>query len=397
MARRAKGDGSLYYDAKQDLWRGEVVLDGKRRRVSARKKADAAAKLKRVVADGSAYDERQTLAQYLNWWTGTHLAQRVQGGHIINSTRLAYERVVRVHLMPPRREGGLGDLRLQAVTVRHVDDLLAAKLDAGYAPRTAQAILHVLRIALSVTVKKDMLARNVATLADPPSVRRPKVTPLTPEVASAVLTELRGDRLEALFTVALALGLRLGEALGLGWDAVDLDGGSVRLHRNLKRERGRWVFGDTKTHADVTLPLPASTVAALRAPAAPARRAARGPRVARTRGRPGLPAPGRPSDHRLLDQPPAQRRLRHSWRRPDHPAPVRPARRGDPATSAGRGAGGDPRPAAPRPDRHDGGHLRPRHRRAAQGHGRPDGGPPRRDTPHRRPHLAKNPQVRALI
>lgn len=189
----------------------------------------------------------------------------MQGGHIVNSTRLAYERVVRVHLLPPRREGGLGDLRLQAVTVRHVDDLLAAKLDAGYAPRTVQAILHVLRIGLNKAVKKDMLARSVATLADPPSVRRPKVVSLTPEVASAVLAKLRGDRLEALYTVALALGLRLGEALGLGWDAVDLEAGSVRLHRNLKRERGRWVFGDTKTHADVTLPLPASAVAALRA------------------------------------------------------------------------------------------------------------------------------------
>ena len=48
----------------------------------------------------------------------------------------------------------------------------------------------------------------------------------------------RGDRLEALFSVALALGLRQGEALGLKWDDIDFETRTLRVAHSLQRTPG---------------------------------------------------------------------------------------------------------------------------------------------------------------
>src|SRR5438093_9586059 len=65
-----------------------------------------------------------------------------------------------------------------------------------------------------------LVSRNVARLVDRPRIERKPINPLTPDEARRFLTAIRGHRLEALYSVALALGLRQGEALGLRWDDV---------------------------------------------------------------------------------------------------------------------------------------------------------------------------------
>lgn len=91
-----------------------------------------------------------------------------------------------------------------------------------------------------------LLSRNVARLVDPPRVRREEVRPLTPAEAQALIAAIKGHRLEALYTVAVALGLRQAEALGLRWRDVDVDSGMltvrntlVALPRALRADGGR--------------------------------------------------------------------------------------------------------------------------------------------------------------
>ncbi|MHB1414616.1 MAG: site-specific integrase, partial [Chloroflexota bacterium] len=67
------------------------------------------------------------------------------------------------------------------------------------------------------------------------------------EQARTVLQSIRGHRLEALYTVALVLGLRQGEALGLRWEDVDLEGGSLRVCQTLQRVDGTLRFAEPKT------------------------------------------------------------------------------------------------------------------------------------------------------
>jgi len=57
----------------------------------------------------------------------------------------------------------------------------------------------------------------------------------------------KGNRLEALFTVALAMGLRQGEALGLRWEDVDWESGLLRVRHSLQRINRKLVLNELKT------------------------------------------------------------------------------------------------------------------------------------------------------
>ncbi len=106
---------------------------------------------------------------------------------------------------------------------QQVQELLKRKQAAGLSPRTVAYIRAVLRQALNQALRWGLVARNVAALVEPPKVERAEIRPWTREEAQRFLDHARGDRLGALFSVALALGLRKGEALGLQWDDADLD------------------------------------------------------------------------------------------------------------------------------------------------------------------------------
>jgi integrase len=81
--------------------------------------------------------------------------------------------------------------------------------------------------------------RNVAAAVDPPRPHPPDITPLSPTQQSRTLLQAaRGDRLEALYVLAVSTGMRQGEILGLGWEDVDLGAGVVRVRRTLTLARG---------------------------------------------------------------------------------------------------------------------------------------------------------------
>jgi integrase len=118
--------------------------------------------------------------------------------------------MIRVHLVP-----ALGHLQLPKLTPQHVQTYINTKLASDLSARTVQYHHATLRCALNQAVRWGLVPRNVATVVDPVRVKRHEVQPLTLEDARRFLDAARGHRLEALFSVALAVGLRLGEALGL--------------------------------------------------------------------------------------------------------------------------------------------------------------------------------------
>jgi integrase len=85
------------------------------------------------------------------------------------------------------------------------------------------------------------VVRNVASLAKPPRVEEDEVQPYTVEEVQAILGEAGERRNSARWAVALALGLRQGEALGLKWTDVDLERGTLIVRRG--RLRPKWLHG----------------------------------------------------------------------------------------------------------------------------------------------------------
>jgi integrase len=138
-------------------------------------------------------------------------------------------------------------------------------LDAGQAARSVAQHRAVLRSALSAAMKHSLVARNVAGLADAPHLPELEYEAITPAKARAIFEAVRGDRLEAFVTVALACGLREGEALGARWSDVDLEAGTLYIQRSLHRIGHEWQFLEPKTkRSRRTISLPAPVAQALR-------------------------------------------------------------------------------------------------------------------------------------
>lgn len=241
--RRRGNDEGTVFQRKDGRWvaavsgvdgRGRVYRYGKTR-------AEAAAKLTKAlkaVQDGLPIPgERQTVGQYLEAWLEDSAKPTIRP-----ATYDSYACLVRMHLVPE-----LGHVPLAKLTPQQVQALLNRKLASGLAPRRVAMIRGVLRTALNQALRWGRVARNVATLVSPPRASHFEVRPLDPAQARAFLEAVRGDRLEALYTVALAIGLRQGEALGLRWDDVDLDAGVLHVRHALQRIDGRPQFVEPKS------------------------------------------------------------------------------------------------------------------------------------------------------
>src|SRR5215207_839293 len=199
---------------------------------------------------------RQKVNDYFTWWLADVVASRCSA-----KTHRTYSDLVRLHIKPE-----LGRIDVGKLSAQQVQSLLRKKERDGLAPRTVGHIRGVLRTALNDGVRLGVVSRNVALLTDPPRRGAVELEPFTEAEARALLAAAEGDRLAALYRVALTLGLRRGELLGLRWQDVDLDGGRLRVARSLQRVNGAIVIKEPKTERSRrTLSLGPAAVAALRA------------------------------------------------------------------------------------------------------------------------------------
>lgn len=112
---------------------------------------------------------------------------------------------------------------------------------------------------------EEVLTRNVASFAKPTRPRRHRFKTWSVAEAATFLAAIREHRLYALFAVAIALGMRRGEALGLRWDDVDLIDGTMRMAMQLQRVAGELRHDETKTDDSTrVVALPGPCVQALR-------------------------------------------------------------------------------------------------------------------------------------
>jgi integrase len=258
--RRGNNEGTIV-QRKDGRWAGAVTTGlaqrrwvyGKTREEVARRVIDA---LKSTQDGVPIPGELETVERFLTKWLEQTVRPKVRP-----VTLVSYATIVRLHLIPE-----LGAVRLSRLTPADVQGLLNRKMVAGLSPRRVEYIRGVLRQALGHAVKWGLLQRNVVDLTDRPRPTRQDLRPLDAQQALVFLHSVRGDRLEALYHLALALGMRQGELLGLRWDDVDLERGFVRVRRSLVRIGGQFVLTEPKTDRSARrLPLPSTLMETLRA------------------------------------------------------------------------------------------------------------------------------------
>ncbi len=145
-----------------------------------------------------------------------------------------------VHLIP-----GVGAHRLDRLEPEHLERLYAKMLRAGGSPATANQAHRTIRTALGEAEQRGRITRNPAQLAKAPRPDEIEVEPYTLDEVRQLLNAAGERRSSARWALALALGLRQGEVLGLRWSDVDLDGGTLWVRRGRLRPRYAHGCGDT--------------------------------------------------------------------------------------------------------------------------------------------------------
>jgi integrase len=264
--KRGNGEGSIYpvrdKNGKVKGYRAAYVVhtaDGmKRRYLSGKRREDVRDQLAKALsnrADGFVFDAGAlTVGEYLDRWL------KDVKDTVRQSTHARYEYAINPHIKP-----GLGRIQLKDLTPAHVRWFYRERLDSGLAPATVHKLHVVLHKALKAAVADGLVPRNAVAGLKLPKITREEIDPLGPEEARLLLEASRGDKLEALYVLALNTGMRQGELLALKWDDVDLEGGVLRVRRTLTHSEEGLVLGEPKTKKSRrTIRLTAGAVRALR-------------------------------------------------------------------------------------------------------------------------------------
>jgi len=238
MGRRARGEGSIYRTP-DGVWHASLNLglgpDGKRvrRHVRGKTQTEVRRKLDKLRKDveagvGITAIRNPTVGDWANNWL--ELVERTR--------RPSTAKTYRTHLkyLEP-----LAALRLDRLTAEHIESVYAGLDRRGVKPVSVQGVHRTFRSCFGEAVKRGRLARNPVAFARPGAAEETEVVPLTVDEAKAILEAASTRRNAARWSLALGLGLRQGEVLGLQWDDLDLEDGVLRVRRAL--HQGRWRHG----------------------------------------------------------------------------------------------------------------------------------------------------------
>lgn len=246
MYRRADG-----------LWVGSVSSgyrpDGKRKRrnVYGETKQEAQEKLRKLQAEadaGTLADAgKLTVGEYLGRWLETTAKVRVRP-----TTFVRYKELVELHTIP-----NIGRIPLGKLTFSHVEDLYRTLERGAVGAWTRRAVGMLLTNALRAAVKRKIIPFNPAADVAKARAEYREMKFLTDAESKRLLDAVKPHRLYALFALALGSGMRQGEILGLQWQDIDFDKGTVTVVRSLAKVTGAFLLKEPKSKRSrrtVTLP-----------------------------------------------------------------------------------------------------------------------------------------------
>ncbi len=256
MVQRSQGAWTLVFDLGADPATGKrkqkwITVRGTRK--------DADRELSRLLNEinTGAFVEpaKLTVAEFLDRWLTTYAEPNV-GGKTIER----YRSIINLHLKP-----ALGLLPLPRLTPLHIQEHYAQAMRGGRKDGrpgglSGQSVLHhhrVLREALGMAVRWQLLARNPADAVEPPTVRTREV-PVIDERQTAWLLEVsKGTRIYIPILLAVSLGLRRGEILAARWSDLNIGAAAMCIGRSLEETKARGLqFKEAKGKRTRTVAVP---------------------------------------------------------------------------------------------------------------------------------------------
>ena len=198
---------------------------------------------------------KMTVGEWLDAWSSEYL------NSVKPRTAEAYKKNIRVHIKP-----ALGAVKLSALSAVDIQKFYNALMRDGYtvtrkengkkvseqkplSPKSIKNIHGTLHKALEKAVALGYIKYNPSDHPDLPRIEKAEIKPLDEEAINRFLAAIKGHRFESIYTVTLFTGLRESEVLGLTWDCIDFDRGTILVKQQLQRydeTAGHYLLATTK-------------------------------------------------------------------------------------------------------------------------------------------------------
>ena len=242
---KANGEGTIYQTDK-GTWRAQITI-GKddngnviRKSVSGKRKLDVSKKLDKIKADMGIMDivkaDSYTVSKWIEFYMNTEARPNLS-----ETSFQLYERLFRIHILP-----NFGDYYLSELTTDLIQEIFAKQFQSGELSRsTMNQVKTKFGLALKLAVKKGIIARNPCEGVVLHKMREAKsIEALSVGNQKKLVDYCYNDQYNYLFIFLLGTGLRIGEALGLTWDYVDMDNRSIKIQKIMIEVSGNPKFKD---------------------------------------------------------------------------------------------------------------------------------------------------------
>lgn len=246
--KRGNGEGSFDQVTKNGIkyfrWRGTLGFDpvsGKpnRKTLYARTDRELREKVKVALSDFERgvvnAPKNLTVERWLHQWL-EECCQDVKG-----RTRETYRSAVETHIIP-----ALGRVKLSELTPGQVQAFVN-RLSGEVSPKTVKNFHGIMHRAFSKAERWGYISRNPATGCSLPRIEKKEVNFLAGDDLRRFLDAVEGDEYANIIKVACFSGMRKGELLGLCWEDVDFERGTINVRQQLQLVRGVYHMVSTKS------------------------------------------------------------------------------------------------------------------------------------------------------
>lgn len=245
MAKRRCNHEGTIFKRKNGSWRAQVSIHGRRLSFSGKTQKECQDWLKETIRqmdEGYSYSSTQvTLRQFMKNWLVSIEPSRAP------STFQLYRSTVENEIIPR-----IGNIKLKDLRPDHIQSLYDLRIAEGGTPYTIKRIHKVLHCALEHGVKLGLLVRNPAHVVTIPKLERKEMRFYTDEQVQQFLSTAKEtqDRLYTLYYLAIHTGMRKSELLGLRWQDIDGEKGTLQVKYQLVwKKGGRYELTAPKTRS----------------------------------------------------------------------------------------------------------------------------------------------------
>lgn len=237
MSRNAQGAGTIR-QRKDGRWEARYTIGrdggtGKQIQKSlyGKTQKEVSKKLRQVtlkVEEGEYIEpSKLTVGKWLSVWLNEYI------GNVKPLTAASYRSQYENHIKP-----ALGAVKLTALntdTIQKFYNNLQRK--KGLSPKTIKNIHGVLHKSLEKAAALQYINYNPSNACELPKVIKKEIKPLDEKDIKAFINAVAGHEYETLYIVTLFTGMRQGEILGLTWDNIDFDRGTIYINKQLQKEK----------------------------------------------------------------------------------------------------------------------------------------------------------------